>query len=160
MRVMSLCCCNCPAFGRQSALIVMFCEFWSNARASSLMSLNLFGRGLQHSASCQLSWTREKNFLFAQRLRLRDESQPLVLPLKTLTSIKKLWETGGMTYELLLENFLAWKFCIVYCTATGVLIFIELLYFTLAKLDYFRCTLRSVANHVIAWDRSHAKRDE
>jgi len=35
----------------------------------------------------------------------RDESQPLVLPLKTLTSIKKLWETRGMTYELLLEIF-------------------------------------------------------
>ena len=34
-----------------------------------------------------------------------------------------------MTYELLLEKiFLAWKFCIVYCTATGVLIFIELLH--------------------------------
>ena len=36
----------------------------------------------------------------------RDESQPLVLPLKTLTSIKNLWETRGMTYELLLgKNF-------------------------------------------------------
>ena len=35
----------------------------------------------------------------------RDESQPLVLPLKTLTLIKKLWETRGMTYELLLEIF-------------------------------------------------------
>jgi len=54
-----------------------------------------------------------------------------------------------MTYELLLEKiFLAWKFCIVYCTATGVLILIELLHFTMAKLDFFRCTLRSVANHV------------
>ena len=56
--------------------------------------------------------------------------------------------------------FLAWKFCIVYGTATGVLIFIELLHFTLAKLDFFRCTLQSVANHVTAWDKSHAKRDE
>ena len=57
-----------------------------------------------------------------------------------------------MTYELLLEKnfFLAWKVCIVYCTATGVLIFIELLHFTLAKLDFFRCTLQSVANHVTA----------
>ena len=34
----------------------------------------------------------------------RDESQPLVLLLKTLTSIKKLCETRGMTYELLLEK--------------------------------------------------------
>jgi len=27
---------------------------------------------------------------------------------------------------------------------------IELLHFTLAKLDFFRCTLQSVANHVTA----------
>ena len=50
-----------------------------------------------------------------------------------------------MTYELLLEkNFLAWKFCIVYCTATGVLIFIELLHFHFGKFCIVYCTATGV----------------
>ena len=64
-----------------------------------------------------------------------------------------------MTYELLLEIF-SMEIPHSSLYRNWSVIFIELLHFTLAKLNFFRCTLRSVAKHVIAWDRSHAKRDE
>jgi len=60
---------------------------------------------------------------------------------KKLRTVAKIKPQGYKNWRLpkfsLKKNFLAWKFCIVYCTATGVLIFIELLHFTLAKLDFF-----------------------
>ena len=66
-----------------------------------------------------------------------------------------------MTYELLLEivsmkklNSLLYRNCSVnFFTVPPELT-------RVGMLDFFRCKLRSVANHVIAWDRNHAKREE
>ena len=79
----------------------------------------------------------------------------------------KKFERQGMTYELLLEIFSMEKLnSLLYCNCS-VNFFIELLNFTLlpeltwvGMLDFFRCTLQSVVNHAIVWDRNHTKRGE
>jgi len=50
----------------------------------------------------------------------RDESQPLELPTRRSWHQLKNFKKQGMTYELLLEKFLAWEYYLVYCTATGM----------------------------------------
>jgi len=55
-----------------------------------------------------------------------------------------------MTYELLLKIFSMEILHSLLYRDWSVNFFIELLHYTLAKLDFFRCTLWSVANHVIA----------
>jgi len=81
----------------------------------------------------------------------RGESQLLVLPTEVKWTSIKIFERQGMTYELLLEilsmkqlNSLLYRNCSVNflpippkLTRVGM-------------LDFFRCTLRSVANHMIA----------
>jgi len=73
----------------------------------------------------------------------------------------KNFERQGMTYELFLEIFSMEKLNnLLYCNCS-VNFFTRLLHFTLppeltwvGMLDFFRCTLRSVVNHVIVWDRN------
>jgi len=67
-----------------------------------------------------------------------------------------------MTYELLLEIFSMEKLNSSLYRNCSVNFFTEFLHFTVppeltivSMLDFFRCTLRSVANHVIVWDRNH-----
>ena len=75
--------------------------------ASTQTRLNSLDRLTQAMACCSPHVQKRTRVMKCQFLceRLYPlESQPLVLPLKTLTSIKKLWETWGMTYELLLEK--------------------------------------------------------
>jgi len=88
-----------------------------------------------------------------------DQDGFVVTPLKW-ASIKKL-ERQGMTYELLLETFSMEKLnSLLYCNCS-VNSFTVLPELTkVSMLDIFRCTLQSVANHVIVWDRNHAKRGE
>ena len=91
----------------------------------------------------------------------RGESQPLVLPLKWSGHQLKNFERQGMTYELLLEIFSMKNLNSLLCRNWSVNFFTVPPELTrVGMLDFFRCTLRSVANHVIAWDRSHAKRGE
>jgi len=79
----------------------------------------------------------------------------------------KNFERQGMTYELFLEIFSMEKLNnLLYCNCS-VNFFTELLHFTfppeltwVGMLDFFRCMLWSVVNHVIVWDRNHAKRGE
>jgi len=66
-----------------------------------------------------------------------------------------------MTYELLLEILSMEKLNgLLYrnCGANFFAVPPELT--RVGMLDFFRCTLQSVANHVIVWDRNHAKRGE
>ena len=80
-------------------------------------------------------------------------------PLKW-TSIKKLWGTRN-DYELLLEIFSMEKLnSLLYrnCSVNFFTVPPELT--RVGMLDFFRCTLQSVANHVIVRDRNHAKRGE
>jgi len=72
-----------------------------------------------------------------------------------------------MTYELLLEIFSLEKRNSLLYRNCSVNFFTELLHFKLPPeltwiglLDFLHCTLRSVVNHVIVWDRIHAKRGE
>jgi len=70
-------------------------------------------------------------------------------------------ERQGMTYELLLKIFSMKKLnSLLYrnCSVNFFTVPPELT--RVGMLDFFRCTLRSVANHVIVWDRNHAKRGE
>jgi len=85
----------------------------------------------------------------------RGESQPLVLPLKWSGHQLKTFERHGMTYELLLDIFSMKKLIsLLYrnCSANFFTVPPELT--RVGMLDFFRCTLRSVANHVIAWDKT------
>ena len=56
-----------------------------------------------------------------------------------------------MTYELLLEkNVFSMEILHSLLYRNWSVNFYRILHFTLAKLDFFRCTLQSVANHVTA----------
>jgi len=71
------------------------------------------------------------------------------------------FERQGMTYELLLEIFSMKKLnSSLYrnCSVNFFTVPPELT--RVGMLAFFRCTLRSVANHVSVWDRNHAKRGE
>jgi len=71
-----------------------------------------------------------------------------------------------MIYELLLDHFSMEKLNSLLYRNCSVNFFTELLHFKLppeltwvGMLDFFRYTLRSFGNHVIVWDRNHAKRN-
>ena len=73
----------------------------------------------------------------------------------------KNFERQGMTYKLLLENFSMEKLnSLLYCNCSVNFFTVQPELTRVGMLDFFHCTLRSVANHVIVWDRNHAKRGE
>jgi len=66
-----------------------------------------------------------------------------------------------MTYELLLEIFSMKKLnSLLYRNCSVNFFTVPPEVTRVGLLTFFRGTLRSVANHVIAWDKNHAKRDE